>query len=869
SSGFIQFEDVANQYIYGTNNAEFGNIHIRSGKAVIAEIDFRLNGELYLHAASSYLNIGDSRLTISETGTVTNAADGRFIVTNGALSDGGVTKEFSSSGGSFTFPIGVGTSGGKYTPATINVTDAGGVVGTINIKPYDGPHLVCTNELVDELQYYWSVNSTGFSNPTVNHIYQYVDVDITATESYYVNAKYDNASNVWTKQTEEIDYTNNEILFTGVNYIDGDYTAGYVDNFGEVDVYYSSGNGNWGQASSWVLNSSTGPAASVGPRGNPVIIQNGHTITTNQNGAYSGSVNIEAGGRLDLRSTVEHNLGLVSGGGTINLTSTGAGSFVFPAGDFSAFMSTSGSTVEYTGNGTLPTSIKTYQNVIFLGNSTKSIPAIDILVLGDLTIADGELDNSSFNRSIRLEGDWINQSAGGFIPGTGTVLFEGGNEQFLTSSGGSGENFYNFQINKTAGTLTLNNAVDVNRVLTLASGIVNTTATELLTVNYSQSTAVQGGSDTSFINGPLRRNVNSSSSAIFPVGKDGRYGLVEIFGTNTSGTQYWVGEYFNATPADATNLASPLQLISNNEYWSLQGVNGAEANVRLRWDNQSAIIPAGAAERQKLRVAQYLPPWTKVGETVSDVSQIEGTVETVTPISFDGTGQDFTLGLEQTASAEITSGDLSACDNGTTFPVTFNVTEDAPLKVVLQINGANNQVYDNLAEGEHIVEFTYADLYAIAGNGEYLITILSVTDDNGLSGIILGSGVTLTLLETPAPVINGPSSVLTGSTTTYSVSETSGNTYAWSVSALGSIDNPSSSSINVTWGSITGTATLTLIESNPNGCNTTVTYDVDVRDWPVITGNFDVCAGSIETYSTRQMSGHEYDWSVEGGNITA
>ena len=405
-------------------------------------------------------------------------------------------------------------------------------------------------------------------------------------------------------------------------------------------------------------------------------------------------------------------------------------------------------------------------------------------------------------------------------------------------------------------------------MLTLTSGIVNTTATELLTVDYSQSSAVQGGSTTAYIDGPLRRNVNSSSNAVFPVGKDGRYGVLEIFGTNTSGTQYWTGEYFNSAPADDSNLASPLQLISNNEYWSLQGVNGAEANVRLRWDDQSEIIPADGSERQKLRVAQYLPPWIKVGETVNDVSQTEGTVETGTPISFDGIGQEFTLGLEQTASAEITSGNLSECDDGTTFPVTFNVTGDAPLEVVLQINGANNQVYDNLAEGGHTVEFSYADLYAIAGSGDYFVSISSVTDDNGLSGVVLGSGVTLTLLETPAPVISGPSSALTGSTTTYSVPETSGNTYAWSISGLGTIDDPASSTINVTWGSTTGTATLTLTETNPNGCNTTITYDVDVRDWPVITGNFDVCAGSTESYSTRQVSGHIYNWTVTGGAIT-
>ena len=377
-----------------------------------------------------------------------------------------------------------------------------------------------------------------------------------------------------------------------------------------------------------------------------------------------------------------------------------------------------------------------------------------------------------------------------------------------------------------------------------------------------------GGSATAYVNGPLRRMVNNSSNAIFPVGKDGRYGSLYIFGTTSTGSQYYTAEYFNTTPTDNLNFAAPLQLISNNEYWRVTGVAGASANLRLRWDNLSAIIPASALDRQKLRVAQYLPPWTKVGETVTDVSQTQGTVETSTPIAFGGVAQNFTLALEQTASAQITSGNLAECNDGSLFPVTFNVAGDDPLSVVIQVNGVNNRTLTNLSEGNHTINFTYAETVCNSGAGDYTITISSVKDVNNLSGIVLGSGVVLTLYTTPNPIINS-TSVMTGSSTNFSITAVSGNTYSWSVSALGSIVGSSmGSTIQVDWGAVTGIATITVTQSNTN-CSTVATYDVNVRDWPVITGNFNVCANSTEVYASKEVAGHVYNWSVVGGTITA
>lgn len=875
SSRLTFYNSTQSQYIYSDGTGSLGRVIIYYNNGVFLDGDLRINNRLDFPTTGGLgsISIGNSKLTLGSSaiiGTGSNAPGaGRFIVTNGALSDGGVTKEFTSAGGSFTFPIGVGSAGGKYTPATLNVTNTGGVAGTITVKPVDAPHPVCTNAITDELQYFWNVTSTGFSNPTVSHSYTYMDGDIQGNENNYVNARYHNFT--WTNNTEILDFAGNRILFTGVNYIDGEYTAGLIDNFGIVRKYYSRQNGNWSVAGNWFLDSPTGPTiATAPPRGNPVFIQTGHTITTNQNGAYAGSVDIASGARLSFGSTTEHNLGHVSGSGTMAFTATGGGSFVFPGGDYSDFMNTTGSTVEYSGAGTLPSGITTYQNVTFLGNNTKKIPAIDILIRGNLRIESGALSNADFNRTLRIEGDWYNAVASGFVPGTGLVVFAGGNEQQLTSLGAGGEQFYNLQINKTVGsTLTLNSNATVNRVLTLTSGLVNTTSTNLLTVSYGSTVAVVGGSATAYVNGPLRRMVNNSSNATFPVGKDGRYGSLYIFGTTSTGSQYYTAEYFNTTPTDNLNFAAPLQLISNNEYWRVTGVAGASANLRLRWDNLSAIIPASALDRQKLRVAQYLPPWTKVGETVTDVSQTQGTVETSTPIAFGGVAQNFTLALEQTASAQITSGNLAECNDGSLFPVTFNVAGDDPLSVVIQVNGVNNRTLTNLSEGNHTINFTYAELFAISGAGDYAITISSVKDVNNLSGIVLGSGVVLTLYTTPNPIISGPTSVMTGSSTNFSITAVSGNTYSWSVSALGSIVGSSTgSTIQVDWGAVTGIATITVTQFNTN-CSTVATYDVNVRDWPVITGNFNVCANATEVYASKEVAGHVYNWSVVGGTITA
>ena len=152
------------------------------------------------------------------------------------------------------------------------------------------------------------------------------------------------------------------------------------------------------------------------------------SFTMDADGADAYSV--ELNGTLDVKQTVFHNIGHVTGGGKLNITSTNAGFFVFPGGNYDVFMATTGSTIEFMGNNdaSLPlkpgNNYKPYQNVIFSGTGKKLISAEDLKVLNNLTIKDAGsvLSNELYNRKITILGSWIDNNTtaiGGFIPGSG------------------------------------------------------------------------------------------------------------------------------------------------------------------------------------------------------------------------------------------------------------------------------------------------------------------------------------------------------------------------------------------------------------------------------------------------------------------
>lgn len=854
----------ASQTIYSEGQGEIGLIQIRNSNNVNLEGNISITSGINFNTGS--LKIGSSKITLNETATITGTLSStQMIITNGALSDAGVTKEWSGTG-SFTFPVGVA---GKYTPVTVNVTNTGGSAGSVTVKPIDRYHPATNDAQGNELQYYWNVTSENFgASPTVTHTYTYSDADALPSDAGYVGGRYSNYQ--WIPEngiSGSVSEAANTITLTGVNFIDGEYTAGIDPNFVSKPPLYSISTGNWNDGTTWSYTSG-GATCNCSPNGNPVFIESNHVVTLDSDEAYAYSVDISELATLAVGTTRQHNLGHVTGGGTIRITATAAGSFIFPGGYFDEFMNTSTSVVDYEGTGTLPSSITTYPNIQFSGAaSTKSIPAIDLTILGNLTILEGYLDNTNYNRSIIVAGNWTSNVSGGFLAGRGLVTFNGTSS---TISATGGETFYKLKIDRSGGGVTLASPVSVSNYLYLTNGIINTTSANVLTLTWSSTNAVVGGSSTSFVDGPLRKNISGGSSFYFPVGNSGRYGRTRIF--NTSAATYWTVQYHNSSPSNRDLLTPPLQLISNNEYWSVTPDAARTANIQLRWDGDSDIIPATSTARQKLRVAQwdiaaYPSFWTSVGNRVTDGGVASGTIQTTSPTTFNGV-ELLTIGLDQTSTAQITGTDAEMCNDGTILPVTVQFTGDGPWEFTYLINGTNSVTIPDVGTSPYYIQFEYDDLYSISGSGDYVISLQSVYDDNGVAGVILSGTATLTVKETPSPIVTGADRVMVNSQEVYSVQDLPNETYAWTTS-LGAINGSSiGRSVTVDWGSSTGWGWVEVTVSNTvTSCSHTERLDVEIRNWPVISGDFEICAGSEQTYSSPDPGGHTFLWEVVGGTF--
>ncbi|MFZ2339066.1 MAG: glycine-rich domain-containing protein [Bacteroidales bacterium] len=118
-----------------------------------------------------------------------------------------------------------------------------------------------------------------------------------------------------------------------------------------INTFYSYQSGDWNSTGTWTKDPSGSLwiGAGIPTYKDNVVILNGRTVSINQNGKSSLSLEIRMGGILDLKTFTGHNFGTASGEGTLRLSSG-----TFPGGDYSDFVSATGGTVEYynlTGTG--------------------------------------------------------------------------------------------------------------------------------------------------------------------------------------------------------------------------------------------------------------------------------------------------------------------------------------------------------------------------------------------------------------------------------------------------------------------------------------------------------------------------------------
>ncbi len=170
----------------------------------------------------------------------------------------------------------------------------------------------------------------------------------------------------------------------------------------------------------------------------------------------------------------------------------------------------SGNTVEY--NGSDPQTIKdpsssTYENLVISGTGTKTFPTTTLTLDGNLTIDGGTLDLNSQN--INIGGNWTNSAT---ISNIATVTFNGSSDQSVTTNS---TDFVNVTVNKSAGTLNLNEDVIVTGTLTMTSGNIQTSG-NTLSLGSGAEGSLSWTSGT--ILGTFTQYVSNLNSYLFPIG---------------------------------------------------------------------------------------------------------------------------------------------------------------------------------------------------------------------------------------------------------------------------------------------------------------------------------------------------------------
>ncbi|WP_165917313.1 T9SS type A sorting domain-containing protein [Flaviaesturariibacter aridisoli] len=213
-------------------------------------------------------------------------------------------------------------------------------------------------------------------------------------------------------------------------------------------------------------------------------------------------------------------------------------------------------------------------------------------VRNDLTVTSGELSASS---TLGVGGNIVNN---GMLTVTGTLSFvshSGGSPVAGTNAqsiGGTGTFRNNATTttasvasltfnNSNAGGVTLNVPLSVSGTLTLTSGIVNTTSSNLLTLGTATAGGTLSGtpSATAMVKGPFARTIaasqtNTSTSYVFPVGKSG-YNNLDIVGpqTSASGAVTIQAEVFDGNAGGTAG--NTFTSLSTSRYWQVQVLNGA------------------------------------------------------------------------------------------------------------------------------------------------------------------------------------------------------------------------------------------------------------------------------------------------------
>jgi len=755
-----------------SGNGNFGRLELNNGYGAQTGSNLSLEEDLVL--TLGILDINKYLLSLGLQSNIQGSpfSSTKMIRTDGVFSDLGIRKFFPTGPtASFLYPFGTSD---KYTPASLAIT-ANNTVGYVKVNNINQRHPAVIDP-ANALEYFWEVESSGITGMSGNMVFNYLQNDVVGSqENSYVAARLLVPGTSWSV-TNTVDPVTNKITFnyTSSNNLGGEYSAGIGSAFPpDIPVYTSNKNGSWTDKTIWTQTGGTSyPCPDGGPNGFILIINHEVTANTNYCLAYRTTINNK------LKIIVPYfgdNLGTIDGNGILYLE---AGAL--PAADYTTFLDCANNgTLEYGGIGTYTIIADLYSqvpNVLFSGSGSRILPNKDLTICRSLKISGPSLDNSVNNRKLIILGT-MEIATGAFNSGSGnnaTVSFAGTGLQTIGGSLGNftGTNaFNNFEINNINGlNVNTGGAIEVKDNLSLTNGLINTDPSApynygtLSIVNTSIACVIPvGGSNSSFINGPITKKINQGDNFLFPIGIY-KSGVGNIAGNKLElssskiGTILWTASYKNPNPTFAS-FTAPLQGVSSKEYWSIQATAGSKAIINISWDPESDITPLVTQNGLiDISIGSYLTSTSKWVQLASSASgdNYNGTALTTGFASSTGSN-DYTLASLTILRPKAKLDPLGPICGNAGIPVTFVYPFALPFNYTL------NYTIDGIAQPQVAVSST-PYILPTPTPGVYKLTGFTYNNGAG-TGVVDVSSVIVNAVPTTSDA--GPDQSLCGVTAAF------------------------------------------------------------------------------------------------------
>jgi hypothetical protein len=187
----------------------------------------------------------------------------------------------------------------------------------------------------------------------------------------------------------------------------------------------------------------------------------------------------------------------------------------------------------------------------------------------------------------------------------GKTLFSGSAAQSFNGPSSVGlSSFSKMEVNKSAGSVTLNTPVNITGDVTFTSGNILTTATNY--INFAAGATATSASNVSYVDGPVRKT--GANAFTFPVGNAGVYRSIGMSAPGST-SDVFTAQYYRTPQLIGTNKASTLATLSNCEYWTLDRTSGtSNVSVTLSWNSSecnSFRITSYVANLNDLRVSRW------------------------------------------------------------------------------------------------------------------------------------------------------------------------------------------------------------------------------------------------------------------------